>query len=155
MRSVHPFPAALVDGDIPAVTDMLAPDVVLYSPILSRYRFRGHDRVVPLLTAITEIVSDPEILEDFGDRERRLVAVRGRIRGTRIEVAALLTFDESAAVREIKIFARPLPGVAALMAALGPRLAHSTTAAALMTAVAVPFAAVAPVFDRAAERLVR
>lgn len=156
MLPAHPFPVALINGDIDTVTELLAPDVVLYSPILARYRFEGRDEVGALLAAVSQIMVGPEILEDFGDRDRRLVALRGHIRGKRIEVVTLLKLDGPAKVLEIKIFARPLPGLAALMAALGPKLAarRSTAAARLTTAMLAPLAAGAPVFDRVAERLV-
>lgn len=156
MATPHPFTAALVAGDLDAVGELLARDPVLRSPILARYRFRGHGEVVDVLEDVLGIVTDPVVRTEFGDGDEHLAVIGGRINGKDVEVANLLRFDETARVREIRIFARPLPGLAALMAALGPRLVrkHSTVRVALIAAMVVPVAVAAPVFERAAERLV-
>lgn len=156
MAAPYPFTAALLAGELDKVNDFLAQDVVLSSPILARYRFRGRNEVLAVLADVHQILVEPSVLAEFGERKERLVVTGGRIMAKDIEIASLLRFDESGRIREIKILARPLPGVAALIAGLGPRIARrrSTVRAVLMAVMARPFAVLAPILERAAERIV-
>lgn len=154
---LHPYSAGIAAHDIARTIDALAPDVVLHSPILAAYRFHGSADVASVLTAAAEVVSEPEVFADFGVADRRLVNVRATI-GTRpIELTHLLRVDKADQVREIRLYVRPLPGLAALLAGLGPLLAgrHSRVRAAIAQIATRPLAALAPLYDRAAARLIR
>lgn len=151
---MHPYAAGIAAHDIERTIGMLAPDVVLHSPILASYRFRGAPDVASVLSAA--VVHEPEVVADFGDDDRRLVGIRATVGARPIEITHLLRLDESDQVSEIRLFVRPLPGLAALLAGLGPRLAarHSWARATITRFATRPIAAIAPFYDRVATRLV-
>lgn len=109
-----------------------------------------------MLSAAAKVVGEPEVFEDFGVNDRRLVAVRGTVGKQPIEITHVLRVNSADLVREIRVFVRPLAGLAALLAGLGPRLARrrSRTRAALAHISTRPLAAIAPLYERMAERLI-
>ncbi|GAA5126464.1 hypothetical protein [Haloechinothrix salitolerans] len=152
----HRYSAGIATHDISTTIDSLTRDVSLHSPVLASYRFRGADDVAAVLTAAAEVVSDPEVVADFGTSDRRLVNVRATVDGRPIEITHLLRLDDADRVSEIRVYVRPLPGLAALLAGLGPRLAgrHSRMRAVFARVSMRPIAFLAPLYDRVATRLV-
>jgi hypothetical protein len=61
-------------------------------------------------------------MADRATRGRSASPHTARVRGLEIEQAARLHLDDDALIDEITIWIRPLTGLAALAAALGPRL---------------------------------
>lgn len=53
----HPLPAAMAAGDPSAVSATLAQDVVLISPITSRFRFEGKSEVGELFSAVLALLT--------------------------------------------------------------------------------------------------
>lgn len=153
----HPFPAAVVAGDLDAIVDLLAPDVVVISPITSRFRFEGRDQVADLFSAVLDTFADITVFEQCGTGDRRAVAWRARIGKHQVEGTDLLRLDEQGKVREIRLFLRPLPGLAAAAATLGPRLArrHSRVRSTVMASMTRPLAFLIQVGEGLATRLVR
>jgi hypothetical protein len=119
------FRAAAEAGDVEAFVATLAPDVVLNSPITSRVVFRGHDEVRELMRSVFLTIKDIRYFADVGDDHTRALFYRARVGREPVEEATRLEFDEAGRVREITLFFRPLPGLAALTAALAPRVARS------------------------------
>src|SRR5688500_8742484 len=109
-----------------AIAESLAPAVVLHSPITSSFRFVGREEVTALLGIVREFLEDLDYFEDFGEDRTHLLGFRARVNGQRLEGTDIMRLDEQGRVRELRVFIRPLPGLTALMAALGPRLAKKT-----------------------------
>jgi hypothetical protein len=115
-----PLRAAFEARDHDAVVRALAPDVVLFSPIFET-PFRGIEEASDLfavlldvlwpLTYLAEIPGDPHVLN-----------FRGEINGTPFEGIDLLRFDEQGRVKEITVFLRPFPGIAAFLGAMSGKL---------------------------------
>lgn len=115
-----PLRAAFEARDHGGIVDALSPDVVLRSPIFD-VPFRGIEEAGDLfavllevlwpLTYLDEIPGDPHVLHFVGD-----------INGKELEGIDLLRFDDQGKVREITVFFRPFPGVAAFLAAMGPKI---------------------------------
>src|ERR1700704_2944611 len=117
-----PLRAAFEARDHDATLEALAPDVVLRSPIFE-LPFTGIDEAGDLfavlieelwpLTYVDEIPGDPHVLHFTGE-----------INGKELEGLDLLRFDEEGRVKEITVFFRPFPAVAAFLSKTGPKLAR-------------------------------
>jgi len=156
-RPTHPFPAAVVAGDLARIRDTLTSDVVLISPITSRFRFEGRDQVEELFSVVLETFQHIEVFEEFGSGDRRVVAWRAHVGKQRVEGTDILHLDEQGKVRELRLFIRPLPGLATATATLGPRLARrrSRLRGAAVAAIARPMAFMIRGGEGIAPRLVR
>jgi hypothetical protein len=121
-RAATPTPlrAAFEARDHDAILEALAPDVVLRSPIFE-VPFTGRDEVGDLfsvlletlwpLTYLDEIPGDPHILHFTGE-----------IKGNQLEGVDLIQLDDEGRAKEITVFLRPFPAVAAFLSETGPKL---------------------------------
>jgi hypothetical protein len=117
-----PLRAAVEARDLDGVVQALAPDVVLWSPILE-VPFTGIEEARDLFavlldeiwpfTYLDEIPGDPHILHFTAE-----------IKGKKLEGIDLLRFDDQGLVKEITVLFRPFPAVAAFLSATGPKLAR-------------------------------
>ena len=152
------FRAAGEAGDVEAMIQTLAPDVVLRSPITMLIDIRGHDEMRELLACVFATIEDIRYFEDFGDDSTRALFYRARVGSQPVEEASLLRFDEDGLVREMTLWFRPLPGLAAVTAGLGPKLIrarHGRARGALAAALTRPLRAMTRTGDRVAVRLLR
>ena len=92
------------------------------SPLTGRFRFQGRDQVAPVLETAFEVFHDIEYHTEVGDGAVRALFLRARVGGEDVEEAELLRLDDTGRIRELTLFGRPLPGVTAIMANLGPPL---------------------------------
>ena len=98
----------------------LAPDVVLRSPIFD-VPFRGRDEAGDLFAVLLEVLWPLEYLDEIpGDPH--ILHFRGEIKGTELEGIDLLRFDDEGRVKEITVFFRPFPGIAAFLSGMSPKL---------------------------------
>lgn len=75
-----------------------------------------------MLSAAFEVISDIRYHTEVGGEATRALFYYGRCGGQRFEEAQLLRFDPDGLITELTLFGRPLPGVTAVMAAIGPAL---------------------------------
>jgi hypothetical protein len=148
------FRAAVESADLPAFLETLAADAVLRSPISLRAQFQGREAIAGLMPAVFDVIDDIRYFEDIGTEATRALFYRARVGGQTIEEATLVRLDEGARVTEMTLYIRPLPGLAALTAALGPRLvAENKGRAGVLAAMTRPLAAVTRFGDGLAVRL--
>lgn len=114
--------AAAERGDADAVAELLAPDVVFHSPLTARVRFEGKEEVAALHRDIFAVLEDLKTTEALSLGDTRSFSFRARVRGVELEAIVLARFNEQGQIVELTIFGRPLPGLAALFAALPPRV---------------------------------
>jgi hypothetical protein len=150
------FRRAVEAGDVEAVIETLAPDVVLNSPITDRVVFRGRDEVRVLLRSVFATIGDIRYFADVGDERTRALFYRANVGGHPLEEATRVELDGQGQISEITLFFRPLPGLATLTAALAPRMArrHGRLRPVLARLLLAPFAFAARAGDRLARRLV-
>jgi hypothetical protein len=143
--------------DAAAFLQPLSSDVKLRSPISFKAKFEGIDEVAPVVHAIFDVIHDIEYFDDLGTSTTRALFYRARIGDEALEGATLVRLDESAKVVEFTFFVRPLPGLAALTAQLGPRLGaqYSRMRALVVAALTRPIAAVTRAGDGLGVRLVQ
>jgi hypothetical protein len=142
-------------GDAEAVAELLAPDVVFHSPLTSRLRFEGKGEVAELHRDIFAVVENIETTEPLTLGDTQAFCFRARVRGAELEVMNLVCCNELGQIAEITIFARPLPGLATLFAALPPRVSarrRGRPMGAMVALVARPLAFALRTADRVAPR---
>jgi hypothetical protein len=142
-------------GDADAVAELLAPDVVLHSPLTARVRFEGKDEVAALHRDIFAVLESLATTEPLSLGDARAFTFRARVRGVELEAVLLAHFDEQGQIVELKIFGRPLPAIATLFAALPPRVSarrRGRPTGALVAFLARPLAFVVRTADRLAPR---
>ncbi len=109
--------------DIDGFMATLSPRVVLHSPITTRTHFEGHEEVRALIETVFATVEDIHYTDDLGDEHVRALVYRARIGGQEVHEATIVRLDEDGLIAEVTFWVRPLPGLTALTATLGPRLA--------------------------------
>lgn len=114
--------AAGENGDAEAAAQCLADDAKLISPLTAQFRFRGRGQIHEMLMAAFEVISDIRYHTVLGDGATRAVFFTGRCGKQEFEEAQLLRFNSEGLITELTLFGRPLPGVTAVMAGIGPRL---------------------------------
>jgi hypothetical protein len=134
-----PLRAAVEARDHEAVIAALAPDIVLRSPIFDR-PFTGVDEVGDLFAVLLETLWPITYLDEIpGDPH--ILHFTGEIKGDELEGIDLLHFDERGRVKEMTVFFRPFPGVAAFLSATGPKLGRrrgGAGTAAILRAAGAP-----------------
>ena len=153
--AITAYRAAGERGDADAVSARLAPDVDLHSPLTARVRFEGRAEVTEMHRDIFAVFEGLETGEPLALDDRRAFTFRARVRGVEFKAMMLADFDEHGQIADLTIFARPLPAVAALFAALPPRVSARRRGAAMGTVVALvarPIAIVLRTCDRLVPR---
>ena len=150
------FRAAVEARDLDAMVAALAPDVVVHSPISRFVRFEGRPRARELFQEVLATFEDIHYTDELRGDGVVVYLLRARVRGREIEETAVLRYDDAGLVREMRIFIRPMPGLAAVAAALGPRLARrrGRLRAAVVTAFTRPLVVLLSAGDRASARIV-
>jgi hypothetical protein len=136
------YRAAVNLRDVDAMVACMRLDVVLRSPITNRFTFSGREQLRNLLTDLFAVVSDLVFVADAGDDRTRLLKLEGRVGRQPFSEALLITLDDGGLITQMEPFIRPMPGLTALAAALGPRVAarRSRPRALLVRAMIGPLA---------------
>jgi ketosteroid isomerase-like protein len=154
--ATHPFRDAFTSRDFDAMRELLSPDVVLNSPILST-PFVGREAVLELFEVITETLEDVRYTVDMADGDLRFFSWHTHIGRTKMQGADILRLDEQGRIVEFTVFFRPLEGITVLASALGKGLAgrRSRGRALLVGAASAPLIGLGRASDRLAPRLVK
>ena len=150
--SIDDFRRAAATNDIDLAMSALADDVVVHSPLTDRFTFNGKADVRRLFETAYERFDGLAYDTAIGEGRQRVLIGSGRAGGERFEETLLLTLDDQDKITEITLFIRPLPGLTAVMAALGPALARrngrSRMTANVLRAMTAPLAAITRSGDR-------
>ena len=150
-----PYRAALDARDADALAAACAPGVAFNSPITSRIRFEGREDFRELARTVLDLYDEFRVVEEFGSYETRAVHMHARVGSQELDEVQILRLDDQGRVREITMFVRPLAGLAALTAALGPRLPRRRWRAVLAALLTRPLALMTRLGDRIVVRIVR
>jgi hypothetical protein len=146
---------AMLRGDDPAaLSPILAPSVVLHSPILST-PFEGRDAVAHLLSTVNGVVEDIRYTHQMTDGAKEALMFDSRIRGQELQATLLIEFDDEGLISDIDVFFRPLRAIAAFASAVGPLLAKSPGGARLMRVLSPMLPAMAASADFTSRRTIR
>jgi hypothetical protein len=138
-----------------SVVTTFAPDVVLHSPIILGRSFEGRTAVALVIAAVMETFEALEYTVEADAGDVQVLAFRARVRGVDIDGVDLLRVDDRGLVNEITVHIRPLPGLAAVAAELGPPLARGQVQRMFVIAFAVPLFYMLRFADRLIPRLAR
>lgn len=114
--------AAGESHDVELAAACLAEDVQVISPLTARFRFHGRAQARDMLVAAFEVIDTIRYHTELGDGSARALFFNGRCGREDFEEAQLLRFDDDGLIEELTLFGRPLPGVTAVMAAIGPAM---------------------------------
>jgi hypothetical protein len=153
-RSAGLRDAMLQSAHAEAIAPLLAPGVVLHSPILTT-AFEGREMVAHLLSVVNDTVAIDHCTHQLTDGSAEMLVFDDRIGGHPLQATILIEFDDDGRARQIDVFFRPLRAMAAFIAATGPQLAKSPGAARLMRALGPGMPLMAAGVDGLARRAVR
>ncbi len=118
-------PGAFADAvrarDLEAIRATLAEDIELYGPVFAE-PFVGRAQVGGLFGVLLEAFDGVEITDEVASGGRFVLRFRAEVGGEPIEVVDLLSFDDDGRIETFTVTARPLAGIQALAAAVGPHL---------------------------------
>lgn len=143
--SIKDLQKAAADKDVELAISALADDVVIRSPLTDQITF-DRSTIRPLFETVYEKFAGLTYTE-ISDR---VLVGRATVNGQPIEETLLLTFDDHDKITEITLFIRPLTGLTAVMAALGPTLARKNRrrTAGLLKVMTAPLVAATRFGDR-------
>jgi hypothetical protein len=145
---------AMESRDPDAFVAACAPDVVFYSPILGRPPFEGRGAVRDLTAAVLATF-DFEYTFEADSGAVQALGFHARVRGIEVDGVELLRIDDHGQVTEIKAHIRPMAGLAAVAAALGPHLARGPVQRVLVAAFTVPLMYLLRLSEPLIPRLIR
>ncbi|HEV7585018.1 MAG TPA: nuclear transport factor 2 family protein [Solirubrobacteraceae bacterium] len=105
--AVQRYRAVRGEGDVPALLEVLAPDVEVVSPLSGRIVFRGKDDVRVVLDAVYSSLGQLTWHESVGDGRTRVVLGEARVGGLRMTDAAVLELADDGRIRRITPHLRP------------------------------------------------
>jgi hypothetical protein len=140
--------------DPAGVVALLAPDVVLHSPIITS-TFEGRAAVGDLMAGVIAVLDDLSYTGEAGAGDLQVLAFRARVRGRDIEAVDLLRVDGDGLVADITVQIRPMVGLAAVAAALGPRVARGRFGAIVLRVLSAPLPALLGLVEPVVRRFAR
>ncbi|MCP3799276.1 nuclear transport factor 2 family protein [Allokutzneria sp. A3M-2-11 16] len=158
METTETFRRATETGDVELAMSTMSEDVVLRSPLTDRGRFAGREDVRAVFEAALSSIEDIRFHTDIGDDRQRALFYRGRVGRTAIEECSLVRLDDQARIVELTMWMRPLPGITAVMGALGPKIARSfgkPKLAVLLSVLTKPLQVMVGSGDRLAARVLK
>ncbi len=124
--------------DLDGLRAALAEDAQLRSPITTRIRFDGRERVLELMEEVFALLESTHVLRDVRQGDLQILEIESRLAGYDTHLVQLIEFDGEDRVRQVTLFMRPLAGVANLFAHLGPRLVRRRRGPVVAALVAPP-----------------
>lgn len=148
--------AAMEAHDHDAVLSLLAPDVVLYSPVIGLGEFRGQKSVGDLYAAIIEGFKDYKYTAEMEGDGKQLLMFCGTLGGKKLEGVDTIIVDDEGRISEMTVMLRPLSGVIAFLVKIGPLIAkrRSPARALILRAIGPPFPLIASMVEFLAPRLI-
>lgn len=145
--SIENFRAAARTKDIELAMSTLADDVVIRSPLTDRFVFTGKADARNLFEAAYEKFDGLDYHTVIGDR---VLLGRATVDGQPFEEVLVVSLDDNIKITEMTLFIRPLTGLTAVLAALGPTLARKNgrRTAGLLKIMAAPLVAATRSGDR-------
>ena len=122
MAESHPFRRAAEAKDIDLLSEALADDVVLHSPILFN-GFEGRDTAMFVLANVIEVFEDFRYLDEAHGDGTVVLRFAAKVEGKfEIEGIDYLTLDADGLVTDLTVFLRPLKAVNAFNEQTSARL---------------------------------
>ena len=124
MSAAQRFRAAVESGDIGAVTELLAADIVFHSPV-TFHPFVGRDTVVGLLEQVAQVFEDFRYTDELQAGDAHALIFRANVGDREVEGIDLLRFDEQELICDFTVMLRPLSGLIPFAQEMGERAASA------------------------------
>ena len=124
MNAAQRFRAAVESGDIGAVTELLAADIVFHSPV-TFHPFVGRDTVVGLLEQVAQVFEDFRYSDELQAGDAHALVFRAKVGDRELEGLDLLRFDEQGLICDFTVMLRPLSGLIPFAQEMGERAASA------------------------------
>ncbi|WP_406446242.1 nuclear transport factor 2 family protein [Streptomyces sp. NBC_00631] len=119
---MHPFREAVENGDMAAVADLLADDVVFTSPVAFK-PYPGKAITAAILRAVSQVFQDFAYVREIANPDGRdhAFVFTATVAGKKLQGCDFLHFDEDGRIDEFTVMVRPLSAAQALSEAMGAR----------------------------------
>ena len=124
MNAAQRFRAAVESGDLGAVTELLAADIVFHSPV-TFHPFVGRETVVGLLEQVAQVFEDFRYTDELQAGDAHALIFRANVGDREVEGIDLLRFDEQELICEFTVMLRPLSGLIPFAQEMGERAASA------------------------------
>ncbi|HEU5028706.1 MAG TPA: nuclear transport factor 2 family protein [Spirillospora sp.] len=114
---MHPFRAAIEQGDLDALPDLLAEDVRFLSPVAFA-PYDGRPVVSAILRAVTRVFTDFRYVREISDGSDHALVFKARVGDREVHGCDFLHHDDSGLIDEFCVMVRPLSGAKALSEAM-------------------------------------
>ena len=118
---MHAFRMAVEAHDLDQLSETLADDVVLNSPVTFK-PFEGRDQVQMVLRFVSETFEGFHYVDEVEDGDTTALVFRATIGDRQIHGLDLLHVDADGLVDELTVMVRPMSAVIALAEAMGPKV---------------------------------
>jgi len=116
------FRAAVEQGDINALGELLAPEVVFHSPV-TFHPFVGRETVTRLLNEVGLVFEDFRYTRELHGQGAHALIFAARVGDRELEGLDLLRFDEQGLIADFTVMLRPLSALVPFAQAMGERVA--------------------------------
>jgi hypothetical protein len=116
------FRAAVERGDIDALGELLAPEVVFHSPV-TFHPFVGRETVTRLLNEVGLLFEDFRYARELEGEGAHALIFAARIGEKELEGLDLLHFDEHGLIADFTVMLRPLSALVPFAQAMAERVA--------------------------------
>jgi hypothetical protein len=124
MSSAQRFRAAVESGEIGAVAELLAADIVFHSPV-TFHPFLGRETVVGLLEQVAQVFEDFRYTDELQAGDAHALIFRATVGDREVEGVDLLRFDEQGLICDFTVMLRPLSGLIPFAQEMGERAASA------------------------------
>ena len=111
-------------GEIGAVAELLAADIVFHSPV-TFHPFLGRETVVGLLEQVAQVFQDFRYTDELQAGDAHALIFRATVGDREVEGVDLLRFDEQGLICDFTVMLRPLSGLIPFAQEMGERAASA------------------------------
>ncbi|MGW0799396.1 nuclear transport factor 2 family protein [Streptomyces sp. NPDC002692] len=128
---MHPFRKAVEAGDLDAVEELLADDVVFTSPVAFK-PYPGKAITAAILRGVTRVFTDFRYVREIAGADGRdhALVFTARVGDKEINGCDFLHFDEDGRIDDLMVMVRPLSAAHALSEAMGAQFERISREAA-------------------------
>jgi SnoaL-like domain len=119
--AVGGFRAAVERGDIGAVPELLAEDIVFHSPV-TFHPYVGRETVSELLGIVFETFEDFRYTDELEMEAGHALIFRTAVGGRELEGIDLFRLDEDGLIADFTVMLRPLSGLVPFAQAMGEKV---------------------------------
>jgi hypothetical protein len=117
---MHPFRQAVEAGDMAAVEELLADDVVFTSPVAFR-PYPGKAITAAIVRGVARVFEDFHYVREIAavDGRDHALLFKAKVNGREVHGCDFLHFDENGLIDDLTVMVRPLSAANALAEAMG------------------------------------